>query len=130
MQQFNLSKFYTLNWLLWTSLNGNFFIVILYCCLFEIKNSYDVTLFFYFLEHNLLCFFLLLIFILFTIAIETILRKVNILNSYNKLSMPLKIRTILYWFAIVFILLDFILFRITFYAVRVLNAPYPPNIHP
>ena len=113
MHIFNLSKFYTFNLLLWFSLIVHSYLLY-YSAFTELKDAHYVVIFFYFLEFDYLVFFLCLIFLLIIIAIEAVLRKRNILKSYNKLTIPLKIRLILYWTAIIFILLDLVIFRITF----------------
>ena len=129
MHIFNLSKFYTVNLLLWFSLIVNSYLLY-YSAFTELKDAHYVVIFFYFLKLDYYLFFLCLIFLLIIIAIEAVLRKINILKSYNKLTIPLKIRLILYWTAIIFILLDLVIFRITFLTTGLLNAPYPPTIHP
>ena len=129
MHIFNLSKFYTVNLLLWFSLIVHSYLLY-YSAFTELKDAHYVVIFFYFLKLDYYLFFLCLIFLLIIIAIEAVLRKINILKSYNKLTMPLKIRLILYWTAIIFILLDLVIFRITFLTTGLLNAPYPPTIHP
>ena len=129
MHILNLSKFYTVNLLLWFSLIVHSYLLY-YSAFTELKDAHYVVIFFYFLKLDYYLFFLCLIFLLIIIAIEAVLRKINILKSYNKLTIPLKIRLILYWTAIIFILLDLVIFRITFLTTGLLNAPYPPTIHP
>ena len=129
MHILNLSKFYTFNLLLWFSLIVNSYLLY-YSAFTELKDAHYVVIFFYFLKLDYYLFFLCLIFLLIIIAIEAVLRKINILKSYNKLTIPLKIRLILYWTAIIFILLDLVIFRITLLTTGLLNAPYPPTIHP
>lgn len=123
MQRFNLSKFYTLNWLLWSILLGNFILLLL--SLFEkLKHSSDVFLFFFVTEVNLLFFFMFLIFILFTTIIEIILRKTQKITTYNILIMPKRLRIILVSLVIVLFIIDFITFRVSFFFVDLfLNGP-------
>lgn len=128
MHRFNLSKFYTVNLLLWSSLAGNALIIIC-CCFLPIKNAHAVVLFYYYLKYVYYVFFVWLILDLITIAVEAILRITKILKSYSKITMNLETRTVLYWTAIIFILLDLIVFRISFLTAKLMHAPYAPIIH-
>ena len=128
MHIFNLSKFYTVNLLLWSSLAGNVLILIC-CCFLPIKNAHAVVLFYYYLKYVYYVFFIWLIFILSTFAIEYFLRIIKILKSYNNITMQLETRTVLYWTAIIFILIDLIVFRISFLTAKLMHAPYAPIIH-
>lgn len=123
MKRFNLSKFYTLNWLLWGILFGSFLLLLL--SMFEkLRHDSDMFLFFFVTEVNILFFFIFLIFILFTTVIEIILRKAKKITTYNKLIMPKNLRITLISLAIIFFVLDFIIFRVSFYFVDLfLNGP-------
>ena len=91
MHIFNLSKFYSINYLLWISIFGNILAVLFCILLFIIKPiqrdldffSNLVRMEIYYIVYTIIIFFV----IIFCI-IEFLLRKINKLNTFNKLFIP------------------------------------------
>lgn len=129
MKRFNLSKFYTLNWLLWGILAGNIIsigtivtrIIIFNKTFLWTLGLYDLC---FIIEVTYLFYFLFVFIILFTTIVEIILRKAKKITTYNELIMPKKLRITLISLAITLFVLDFIIFRVSFYFVDLfLNGP-------
>ena len=126
MKRFNLSKYYSINWLLWTSIIGNFIAVCLIVLDTIISGLKDLFLTFVVIEVVSLLLILVIFLTALPIPFEWLLRKLNKISGFNDLIMPIKPRKILYWFAIILISIDIIIHRIVFYFVDyALNGPIP-----
>lgn len=123
MQRFNLSKFYTLNWLLWASLIGNIILLVANLRKFIIYKEYGGWLFFY-TEVTFSFLLIIFIFILISAIVELILRKTKKITRYNTLTMPKITRIIIYWFSLFLIPVDFFIFYISLSIMDyILNGP-------
>ena len=117
MHIFNLSKFYSIKYLLWISIFGNILAVLFCILLFIIKPiqrdldffSNLVRMEIYYIVYTIIIFFV----IIFCI-IEFLLRKINKLNTFNKLFIPNLYRSILSFIGFILIPISFCTFYILY----------------
>lgn len=123
MQRFNLNKFYTINWLLWTSLIGN--IIVLFANWYKLKTlTHNFTVYkdyawiVFYTEITFSFLLIAFLFIIFISLIELILRNKRKISKYNELKMPKSLRIILSNLAILLICIDVYVFYTAFTIVE------------
>ena len=119
MHIFNLSKFYTLNIFLWlnlslTILNYSQFYIILF---FKKPLGIDTVSNLLVLECQLFVVSILIFLSFFLFLIELILRKKNIIKTYNILTLNKYLRIILSIIAFIFFYFNFVLINLTHHLV-------------
>lgn len=112
MKKFNLSKYYTLNWLAYISWLINIMYLFFASYMFYIYphkcegslcslDPFIYTLIYY------LVGFLIMFLLLLSALVELILRKLNKIKNFNILIMPKNLYTFLYWVGIILIPISF-----------------------
>ncbi len=119
MHIFNLSKFYTLNIFLWlnlslTILNYSQFYIILF---FKKPLGIDTVSNLLVLEGQVFVVSILIFLSFFLFLIELILRKKNIIKTYNILTLNKYLRIILSIIAFIFFYFNFVLINLTHHLV-------------
>ena len=118
MKNFNISKFYSLNCLLWFSIIGNIFAVLFYLLLFNFIKPVQRDLDFFsnliWIEYYYIIFIFVLFFAIISCVIEFILRKINKLNTFNKILMPKVYRNIISFIGFMLIPVSFCIFYLLF----------------
>lgn len=118
MKRFNINKFYSLNCLLWLSIIGNILAVLFYFLLFNFIKPVQRDLDFFsnliWLEYYYIIFIFVLLFAIISCVIELILRKINKLNTFNKIFMPKLYRNIISFIGFMLIPVSFCIFYLLF----------------